>query len=83
MRPSPIALSGGEIDILDRIFDAVSAACDGDPQMVDGSSSRVHRHAANGNPILPESTEGEAHVGRSAIDMPESVSRGRTRFTSW
>jgi len=31
----------------DRIFDAVSKAYDGDLQMVDSSSIRVHQHAAN------------------------------------
>ena len=31
----------------DRIFAAVSAAYDGDLQMVDSSSIRVHQHAAN------------------------------------
>jgi len=33
--------------IWDRIFDAVSKAYDGDLQMVDSSSIRVHQHAAN------------------------------------
>jgi transposase len=31
-----------------RIPHAVSAACDGDVQMIDSSSIRVHQHAANG-----------------------------------
>src|ERR1700729_44977 len=31
----------------DRIFDAVSKAYEGDLQMVDSSSIRVHQHAAN------------------------------------
>jgi hypothetical protein len=30
-----------------RILQAVSAAYDGDIQMIDGSSIRVHQHAAN------------------------------------
>jgi len=36
-----------KIAVWDRIFDAVSAAYDGDVQMVDSSSIRVHQHAAN------------------------------------
>ena len=31
----------------DRIFAAVSAAYDGDLQMIDASSVRVHQHAGN------------------------------------
>lgn len=31
-----------------RILQAVSEACDGDIQMIDSSSIRVHRHGANG-----------------------------------
>lgn len=31
-----------------RILEAVSEACDGYIQMIDGSSIRVHQHAANG-----------------------------------
>jgi hypothetical protein len=33
--------------VWDRLFEAVSAAYDGDLQMVDASSIRVHQHAAN------------------------------------
>ena len=33
--------------VWDRIFEAVSKAYDGDLQMVDSSSIRVHQHAAN------------------------------------
>jgi transposase len=33
--------------VWDRIFDAVSAAYNGDVQMVDSSSIRVHQHGAN------------------------------------
>jgi hypothetical protein len=33
--------------VWDRIFEAVSAAYDGDLQMVDSSSVRVHQHGAN------------------------------------
>ena len=36
-----------KLGIWDRIFTAVSEAYDGDLQMVDSSSIRVHQHAAN------------------------------------
>ena len=36
-----------KLGVWDRIFAAVSAAYDGDLQMVDSSSVRVHQHAAN------------------------------------
>ena len=36
-----------KIGVWDRIFAAVSAAYDGDLQIVDSSSVRVHQHAAN------------------------------------
>jgi len=36
-----------KLGVWDRIFEAVSAAYDGDLQMVDSSSVRVHQHAAN------------------------------------
>ena len=36
-----------KLGVWDRIFDAVAAAYDGDLQMVDSSSIRVHQHAAN------------------------------------
>ena len=37
-----------KIGVWDRIFAAVSAAYDGDLQMIDASSIRVHQHGANG-----------------------------------
>ena len=36
-----------KLGVWDRVFAAVSAAYDGDLQMVDSSSIRVHQHAAN------------------------------------
>ena len=36
-----------KLGVWDRLFEAVSAAYDGDLQMVDASSIRVHQHAAN------------------------------------
>lgn len=42
--PRPVVEAG----LWDRIFDAVSVAYDGDLQMIDSSSIRVHQHAANG-----------------------------------
>ena len=34
--------------VWDRVFDAITAAYDGDLQMIDSSSVRVHQHGANG-----------------------------------
>ena len=36
------------IGVWDRIFEAISEAYDGDLQMIDSSSIRVHQHGANG-----------------------------------
>ena len=36
-----------KVGVWDRIFEAVSKVYDGDLQMVDSSSIRVHQHAAN------------------------------------
>ena len=36
-----------KLGVWDRIFEAVSAAYEGDPQMVDSSSVRVHQHGSN------------------------------------
>jgi transposase len=36
-----------KLGVWDQIFEAVSSAYDGDLQMVDSSSIRVHQHAAN------------------------------------
>lgn len=37
-----------KLGVWDRIFDAITAAYDGDLQMIDSSSIRVHQHGANG-----------------------------------
>ena len=37
----------GKAGVWDRIFEAVSRAYDGDLQMIDSTSIRVHQHAAN------------------------------------
>jgi transposase len=37
-----------KMGVWDRLFEAVSKAYNGDVQMVDSSSIRVHQHAANG-----------------------------------
>lgn len=42
------------IGVWDRLFAAVSAAYDGDLQMIDSSSIRVHQHAANGKKGGPD-----------------------------
>ncbi|MEM9049211.1 MAG: IS5 family transposase [Pseudomonadota bacterium] len=88
-----------------RILEAVSEAYDGDIQMIDSSSIRVHQHGANGpkkggrsgcmgrsrgglttkihalvdtegRPIHLKLTAGQAHDGRSAADMFETVQAG-------
>jgi transposase len=104
-----------KVGVWDRIFEAVSKVYDGDLQMVDSSSIRVHQHAANvkkgvrktpasgnlsaarcmgrsrgglttkihavvdadGNPIAIKLSEGQAHDGRSAADMLDSVGPGQ------
>jgi transposase len=104
-----------KVGVWDRIFEAVSKGYDGDLQMVDSSSIRVHQHAANakkggpqdapsgnlsaarcmgrsrgglttkihavvdadGNPIAIKLSEGQAHDGRSAADMLDSVGPGQ------
>ena len=38
----------------DYLLDAVSKAYDGDIQMIDSSSIRVHQHAANGKKNKPD-----------------------------
>ncbi len=91
--------------VWDRLLEAVSAAYDGDIQMIDSSSIRVHQHAANGKkkanrsrcmgrsrgglttkvhalvdamglPIALKLTEGQAHDGRSAEDLFDTVQAG-------
>ena len=37
-----------KIGVWDRVFEAISKAYDGDLQMIDSSSIRVHQHGANG-----------------------------------
>ncbi|HEX2146836.1 MAG TPA: IS5 family transposase [Pseudorhizobium sp.] len=86
-----------------RILEAVSAAYEGDVQMIDSSSIRVHQHAANGQkggsgcmgrsrgglttkvhalvdanglPIALKLTAGQAHDGRSAADMLDTLGNG-------
>ena len=87
------------------LLEAVSEAFEGDVQMTDSSSIRVHQHAANGQknrpiplhgslagrpddqdpcarrralgrPIRLKLTEGQAHDGRSAADMFDTVEAG-------
>jgi transposase len=46
----------GRIGVWDRLFEAVSRAYDGDLQMIDSSSIRVHQHGGNakkGGPARP------------------------------
>ena len=91
--------------VWDYLLAAVSKAHDGDIQMIDSSSIRLHQHAANGKkkqtrsrcmgrsrgglttkihalvdamglPIALKLTEGQAHDGRSAVDMLETLRAG-------
>jgi transposase len=60
--------------VLDRLFEAVSKAYEGDVQMIDSSSIRVHQHGANGKkgarmkrlPPLGTSLEADAWGARAA-----------------
>jgi putative transposase len=49
--------------VWDRLLDAVSKAYDGDIQMIDSSSIRVHQHAANGQKKMKDPV---AWVARAA-----------------
>ena len=49
--------------VWDRLLDAVSKAYDGDIQMIDSSSIRVHQHAAN---VKKKMTDPVAWVARGA-----------------
>ena len=60
-----------KIGVWDRVFEAVSKAYDGDLQMIDSSSIRVHQHAANvkkggRKPPLGTSLEPDAWGARGA-----------------
>ena len=61
-----------KLGVWDRIFDAVSAAYDGDLQMVDSSSIRVHQHAANVK-------KGVRAQGAAAGDVSHARCMGRSR----
>ena len=58
-----------KVGVWDRIFEAVSKAYDGDLQMIDSSSIRVHQHAANVKRGSAETEEGHdapaRYMGRS------------------
>jgi transposase len=64
-----------KIGVWDRIFDAVCKAYDGDLQMIDSSSIRVHQHGANGKkgdlkkrqPPLGTSLQADAWGARGAV----------------
>ena len=49
--------------VWDRLLEAVSKAYDGDIQMIDSSSIRVHQHAAN---VKKKMTDPVAWVARGA-----------------
>src|SRR5215471_342783 len=61
-----------KIGVWDRVFEAVSKAYDGDLQMIDSSSIRVHQHAANvkkggRKPPLGTSLEPDAWRSRGGL----------------
>ncbi|WP_425325058.1 IS5 family transposase [Maricaulis maris] len=58
-----------KLGVWDRIFDAVTAAYDGDIQMIDSSSIRVHQHGAN--------AKKGPHA--AARDTPDTRCMGRSR----
>ena len=68
-------------DVWDGIFEAISKAYDGDLQMIDGSSIRVHRHGANGKKILMRGTA--ARLGRlsfhTSMEATDAVCHLRDR----
>ena len=47
-RPAPTAFDAGRRSVCGTAFEAVSKAYDGDLQMIDSSSIRVHQHGGNG-----------------------------------
>ena len=62
----------GQIGVWDRIFEAVSRAYDGDLQMIDSSSIRVHQHGGNAK-------KGSPTASAAARDEPRAECMGRSR----
>ena len=60
------------IGVWDRIFEAISKAYDGDLQMIDSSSIRVHQHGANGK-------KGGLETSSAARDLAGARCMGRSR----
>ncbi len=60
-----------------HFWDVVATRCMGRSR--GGLTTKIHAVVdANGNPILLKLSEGQAHDGRSAADMLESVGPGQT-----
>ncbi|WP_373290540.1 IS5 family transposase, partial [Glycocaulis albus] len=59
-----------KLGVWDRIFDAITAAYDGDIQMIDSSSIRVHQHGANAK---------KGGADAAAGDTPDPRCMGRSR----
>src|SRR5258706_14850342 len=55
--------------VWDRLMDAITVAHDGDSQMIDSSSVRVHQHAAN------TKNGGDRCMGRSRVPMIRQARR--------
>ena len=63
----------GKIGVWDRIFEAVSRAYDGDVQMIDSSSIRVHQHGGNAK------KRGPSRRPATARNEPRAECMGRSR----
>ena len=61
-----------KIGVWDRIFEAISKAYDGDLQMIDSSSIRVHQHGANDK-------KGSEEASSATGDVAGSGCMGRSR----
>ena len=81
-----------KLGVWDRIFEAVSAAYDGDRQIVDSSSIRVHQHAANlnkgaskvpplGTPLTPDAWGARALVDQWSAHRAQAERRPGSRRT--
>ena len=65
-----------------RLFEAVSKAYEGDMQMVDSSSIRVHQHAANGKKGVRKTPPGGACLQGSGDAKHRWKAGGGTMLTA-
>lgn len=75
-----------KLGVRDRIFDAVTKAYDGDVQMIDSSSIRVHHHGANAKGGAKTATGDDAdprwHGALARLTEVEEVRTGGGRRSS-